>query len=359
MNPTDLLSGIFAETTRAVAEAAPFLLVGLLAAGLLHEFLDTSRIVSALGGRDLRSILAATFLGAPLPLCSCGVLPAALSLHRKGASREATVAFLITTPETGIDSIALTYGLLGPFMAIARPLAAIATGIAAGMLSRLQPPTADVADAGDGPSGKPHAPVHDDQVKKAKAGTRPTRLRLRSAARYAFGPLLDDLTFWLLVAFVLTGILAAALPGEFFARFLPPGMLSFVVMAILGVPTYVCASASTPLAAAMIAKGLNPGAALVFMLTGPATNASTIAIVARLFGRRFVGTYLAAIFGMAVAAGLAVNWILGPYWIPTASFGRSRAISGPWPRGPGKSTGAIRGGVRCCARRSLSGSSSG
>src|SRR5207245_7620596 len=117
---TEILTGVLSETFRAVGEAAPFVLLGLLAAGLLHEFLDTRRIVAALGGRDLRSILAATFLGAPLPLCSCGVLPAALSLRRKGASREATVAFLISTPETGVDSIGVTYGLPGPCMAIAR-----------------------------------------------------------------------------------------------------------------------------------------------------------------------------------------------------------------------------------------------
>jgi hypothetical protein len=315
LSPADLLTGIFIETFRAVAEAAPFVLVGLVAAGLLHGFLDTSRIVAALGGREVPSILAATFLGAPLPLCSCGVLPAALSLRRKGASREATVAFLITTPETGVDSIALTYGLLGPFMAVARPLAAIATGMAAGLLSLVQPPTSEGVDAGEVRPAAADLHGHD-----AKTAARPLRLRLADAVRYAFGPLLDDLAFWLLVAFLLTGLLAGVLPGDFFARFLPPGIPSLAVMALLGIPIYVCASASTPIAAAMIAKGLSPGAALVFMLTGPATNASTIAIVARLFGRRFLGTYLAAIFGMAIAAGLVVNLILGPSWMPSPAL---------------------------------------
>jgi hypothetical protein len=310
----DLLTGILRGTLRALAEAAPFVLAGLIGAGLLHEFLDTSRIVAALGGRNLRSILAATFLGAPLPLCSCGVLPAALSLRRKGASREATIAFLITTPETGVDSIALTYGLLGPFMAIARPLAAILTGLAAGVLSLREPEVAEVVGAPP-PEGHPHA--HETAAENHEERAQPdVRRRFRNSVQYAFGPLLDDLAFWLLVAFLVTGIVSATLPSDFFLRFLPAGLTSLVAMAILGIPTYVCASASTPVAAAMIAKGLSPGAALVFMLTGPATNASTAGIVARLFGRRFVLVYLVAIFGVAVAAGAVVDGLLDPSWTP-------------------------------------------
>jgi hypothetical protein len=314
----DVLLAILSGTFRALAEAAPFVLAGLIGAGLLHEFLDTTRIVAALGRRDLRSILAATFLGAPLPLCSCGVLPAALSLRRKGASREATIAFLITTPETGIDSIALTYGLLGPFMAIARPLAAIVTGIVAGVLSMREPDVSPGLDAaGPGPAADDH--VHEGSGKKSKDRVQPALgRRLRRAFLYAFGPLLDDLSFWLLVAFVITGIVSATLPSDFFPRFLPPGLPSLLVMAVLGIPTYVCASASTTVAAAMIAKGLSPGAALVFMLTGPATNASTAGIVARLFGRRFIFVYLAAIFGVAIASGVLVDAMLDPGWTPPA-----------------------------------------
>ena len=128
---------------------------------------------------------------------------------------------------------------------------------------------------------------------------------------------MDELAFWLLLSFVATGLLAALLPADFFVRFLPSPLLSMVVMAVLGIPTYVCASASTPIAAAMIGRGLDPGAALVFMLTGPATNASTIAIVARMFGRRFVGLYLAAIFGVAIASGLLLSAVVGAGLFPS------------------------------------------
>ncbi len=331
MNPWDLLAGIAVETLRSVTQAGPFVLLGLLAAGLLHEFLDANRIVGALGGRDLRSILAATFLGAPLPLCSCGVLPAALSLRRKGASREATIAFLISTPETGVDSIALTYGLLGPFMALARPLAAIATGIAAGLISLVQPETEKGGTTGDvelhvhEPSGHVHETSGHEGEDRPRLRI---RRRLLQAARYGLVTLLDELAFWLALAFIVTGVLTAALPADFFQRYLPGGFLSLVVMAVLAIPTYVCASASTPVAAAMLAKGLSPGAALVFMLTGPATNASTVGIIARLFGRRFVATYIGAIFAVALAAGVVVNLVLGSAW--TAPLAPDAVSEGSW-----------------------------
>ena len=328
MNPWDFLAGIVIETLRTTAEAGPFVLLGLVVAGLLHEFLDTSRIVKALGRRDFGSILAATFLGAPLPLCSCGVLPAAVSLRKKGASREATVAFLISTPETGVDSIALTYGLLGPFMAIARPLAATVTSIVAGALSLFRPePSGELARSAE---PEPHEHVHPGGSEGAERHPKAMLSRLQAAVHYGFGTLLDSLAFWLAFGFLVTGILVAALPPDFFQRFLPGGLLSLVVMAALAVPTYVCASASTPVAAAMVAKGLNPGAALVFMLTGPATNPSTVAVVARLFGRRFLITYLGAIFGVAIAAGALVNALFGPGWAPPLATAIAGGESVSW-----------------------------
>ena len=319
----NLLYRVFEETYRIVLDSGVFILLGFFLAGVLHEFVDTARIGRLLGGRDLKSILTAALVGAPLPLCSCGVLPTALALRKKGASRESTVSFLISTPETGVDSVLITYGLLGPVMALVRPLAAVATAVAAGLLSL-------VAGGEDGGAEKaeetdPEAPegpavaCHDGSCAPAvepEAPRRGLKGRVDRIARFAFVTMMDELAFWLLLAFVATGLLAALLPADFFLRFLPWPLLSMVVMAIVGVPTYVCASASTPIAAAMIGKGLDPGAALVFMLTGPATNASTIAVVARMFGRRFVAIYLAAIFGVAIGAGLLLNAVIGAGLVP-------------------------------------------
>ena len=319
----NLLFGVFEETYRIVLDSGVFILLGFFLAGVLHEFVDTARIGRMLGGRDLKSILTAALVGAPLPLCSCGVLPTAVALRKKGASRESTVSFLISTPETGVDSVLITYGLLGPVMALVRPLAAVATAVAAGLLSLLAggrdggPEPED--EAGSAPPGNA-APACEDGCGPPAIEEEPPRAglkeRLVRIGRYAFVTMMDELAFWLLLAFVATGLLAALLPPDFFLRFLPWPLLSMVVMAIVGVPTYVCASASTPIAAAMIGKGLDPGAALVFMLTGPATNASTIAVVARMFGRRFVALYLGAIFGVAIGAGLLLNAVVGAGLVP-------------------------------------------
>ncbi len=316
--PVSFLLAVVQETYRVVVDSALFLLVGFVLAGVLHELVDVARVAHALGARNLRSILVATLVGAPLPLCSCGVLPAAVALRRKGASREATVAFLISTPETGADSVLLTYGLFGPLLAVVRPLAAIVTSVVAGLLSLLSPPSPpDLPVLGDAPAGAGRG-----EGEGAGGGLRG---RVERIGRYAFVTMMDELAFWLASAFLLTGILAALLPAGFFLRFLPSPIVGMVLMALIGIPTYVCASASTPLAAALVAKGLSPGAALVFMLTGPATNASTIAVVARLFGRRFLLVYLGAIFGVAIAAGLALDAVLGAGIVPRPAVASAEA----------------------------------
>jgi HflK protein len=319
----NLLYRVFEETYRIVLDSGVFILLGFFLAGVLHEFVDTARIGRVLGGRDLKSILMAALVGAPLPLCSCGVLPTAVALRKKGASREATVSFLISTPETGIDSILLTYGLLGPVMALVRPIAAVATAVGTGILSLV----AGGRDPGAGQAGERDSAGADGGAPACADGTCPPAVepeplrrgvkeRLARIVRYAYVTMMDELAFWLLIAFVTTGLLAALLPADFFLRFLPWPLLSMVVMALVGVPTYVCASGSTPIAAAMMAKGLDPGSALVFMLTGPATNASTIGVVAKMFGRRFVALYLAAIFGVAIGAGLLLNAVIGAGLVP-------------------------------------------
>lgn len=316
-----LLYRVLEETYRIVLDSGVFILVGFLLAGLLHEFVDTARIGRALGERSLKAILKAAFIGGPLPLCSCGVLPMAVALRKKGASREATVSFLISTPETGEEAILLTWGLLGPVLALVRPVIAIVTAVVAGLLSLVaggedeptRPADGEAARVSEGPcceGGSCEEPAPEARKQGA------LRERMARVLRYGFVTMVDDLAFWMLLAFVATGLLGAFLPQDFFLRSLPWPLVTMTLMALVGIPMYVCASASTPIAAAMVAKGLDPGSALVFMLTGPATNASTIAVVARMFGRRFVSVYLGAIFGVAIASGLALNAIIGAGLLP-------------------------------------------
>jgi len=313
----DFLTTVLLQTFGVLYDGGIFVLIGFAVAGLVHVLFDPDRIVRHLGGRTMRSAAVAALFGAPLPLCSCGVLPAAMALRRKGASREATLSFLITTPETGVDSIAVTYAFFGPLLAVVRPVVAIVTALVAaafslrGAAAEPEPPPAldSAPGACDSCDGVPPAHQHDG-LREAQRDPVGLVARLRLAARYAFVDLFDDLGFWLAFAFLLTGLLSAILPGDFFARLLPGTVVPLLAMIAIGVPLYVCASASTPLAALFVAKGASAGAALVFLLVGPATNAATIGAIARLLGRPFLRVYLGAIIGVAVAAGLLLDLAL-------------------------------------------------
>ncbi|NNE08503.1 MAG: SO_0444 family Cu/Zn efflux transporter [Gemmatimonadetes bacterium] len=332
------------ETLYIVFESGIYILLGFLIAGLLHAYLKTDRLIPFLGGRNLRSVLNAALVGAPLPLCSCGVIPTAVALRKKGASREATLSFLISTPETSVDSIALSYGLLGPVIAIVRPIAAIASAFVAGAAHLLfgHDETRDLEaegepngvtktagedtatiDCGCGPEND-HDHDHDHAGHThadpfEPAAPRSHRERLGEAGRYGFVHLFDELAFWFLFGMLLTGFLSAALPDDFFGRTLGTGLFSMLVVVVVGVPLYMCASSSTPVALAFLTKGLNPGAALVFLLTGPATNAATLSVVGRVFGKRFLQIYVGSIVVVAIAFGMALNTFY--QWEPVASLG--------------------------------------
>lgn len=318
---------VFAAAWTVLREGSPYLLAGLVLAGLLHEFVDTRRIAAAMGRRGWRSILIATMFGAPLPLCSCGVLPAAVSLRRKGASRGATLAFMVSTPETGVDSLSLTWGLLGPFFTVVRAAVGMIVGLAVGMVVMLRGgPEKDLDSFGA-------EAAHDENTADEEQSI---GRRFRRALRYGFVDLFGDLALWLLVGFLASGLVKALLPEQFFAGVLGAEWVSFLAMAAFGALTYVCASASTPLAAAMVAGGLNPGAALVFLLTGPATNAATVLVVGRLFGKRVVAIYLGTVVATSFAAGFVLNRI-----VPIGSVAPGQASSVSALRGLVESASAI------------------
>jgi len=302
------------EVVRVLYESGLFVLFGFFVAGLLHHYMSTERIARYLGGRNLRSIVNAAILGAPLPLCSCGVLPTAVALRRKGASREAALSFLVSTPETSVESIAISYSLLGPVFAIVRPVAAVLSAMVAGVAHLVfgvpeeegRGAEVDAVDAVEDTCSTCTSSAHVDGGGESHA-SQPSRFR--SAVHYAFVSLFDDLVFWFLLGVLLTGLIGAILPEGFFARYLGGGLLSMLFAVLVGVPLYMCASGSTPVAAAFLAKGLNPGATLVFLLTGPATNAATITVVGRVFGRRFLQIFIGSVVLTALAAGFAFNRI--------------------------------------------------
>lgn len=311
-------------------ESSVFILLGFTLAGILHEFVPMKLVARRLGQPGLRSIIWATVLGAPLPLCSCGVLPTAAALRRKGASKPAVASFIVSVPETGVDSIAVSYGLMGPIMAVVRPIVAVFTALLAGIACLFV--TRDETDALDEDElrkleeahdhdhdhdhslGLDHDHDHTHTKQKALPGGKNGKLRrwgprLTRMAGYGFRTMLDEVVFWIVTGLVVTGILMAILPDDFFSSTLglDGGILPMLLMAVIGVPLYTCASMSTPIAAGLITTGLSPGAALVFLLAGPATSIASLTIVGKLLGRRSMIAYLLSILVVAIGAGLLLD----------------------------------------------------
>lgn len=289
---------------------APYLLFGFAVAGVLSVIVTPETIERHLGGRGFWPVFKAALVGVPLPLCSCSVIPVAASLRKHGSSRGATASFLLSTPQTGVDSILVTYSLLGPVMAVFRPLAAFLTGIAGGLLTEGLTGPAQGGIQPDASAGD----CADACCCHAKKKAHP----LLRAARHGFVTLPRDISGPMLVGMVVAGVIAVLIPDDFFAGRIGTGIVAIVVMMLLGIPIYVCATASVPIAAALIAKGVSPGAALAFLIAGPATNAATIAALWKMLGGRAMWIYLGTIAFSAVACGLCLDWIFQVKSVPHA-----------------------------------------
>ena len=255
-----------------------------------------------LGGNSKLSVVKASLFGIPLPLCSCGVIPAAIGLRRQGAGRGASAAFLVSTPESGVDSIAITYALLDPVMTVLRPVAAFITATVTGLLINLLPDEPTVAlEAGADESPAEEIPVENQGLWQ----------RIGDGLSYAFGGLLKDIGGWLLVGVAIAGLIGFLVPDDLFVFLQGHNFLSMLAMLLIGIPIYICASASTPIAAALILKGISPGAALVFLLAGPATNAATLTLVGRFWGRAATTVYLFSIAVCSLALGGLTDLLYG------------------------------------------------
>jgi uncharacterized membrane protein YraQ (UPF0718 family) len=351
----DLLWQMAVGFWATVAAMSPYLLFGFFVAGLLSVLISPQMVERHLGGRGLLPVLKASLFGVPLPLCSCGVIPVSMSLHKHGASKGATISFLLSTPQTGVDSILVTYSLLGPVFAIFRPLVAFATGLLGGALVNLfgREPAQNAVGADPrvrpNESGQPQGvaptnpqschpgprsgtaimssrtPLRDRNVVTPDSDPGPQsgsstpcphchppkpQNKFLKALKYGFVTLPRDIGKPLLLGLAVAAVISALVPEHFFAERLGRGLPAMLVMMALGIPIYVCASASVPVAAAMILKGLSPGAALVFLMTGPATNAAGLTTIWNTLGRRTALLYLLAVAGCALAAGLLLDSLI-------------------------------------------------
>jgi uncharacterized protein len=289
-----------------LCEMAPYLLFGFLVAGLLSVFISPEIVERHLGGRGLWPVVKASLMGVPLPLCSCGVIPVAASLRQHGASRGATTAFLLSTPQTGVDSIVVTYSLMGGLFALIRPASAFITGLAGGWLV-----DALTGRANDRPA-VPSLPCPEACC--APVADRGNKF-LR-ALHYGFFVLPRDIANALIVGLIISGIIAAFVPDDFFAGVFGTGIIGMLIMMAAGIPLYVCATGSVPVAAALLLKGVSPGAALVFLMTGPATNAATLAVIWKVLGKKTVAIYLLTLAVCALTSGLLLDYFIRMAGLP-------------------------------------------
>lgn len=412
------ISGILLESWEIFLEAAPFLIFGMGIAGLLNIMVPDQKIMDYLGAPagKVRSVLNASLAGLPLPLCSCGVVPAAMSIRKRGANRGATLSFLISTPETGLDSIAITYALLDPLMAVFRPLATFVTAVLAGLADNFligdEPkkkgnkikeksgkkagvlafstllgtpvqeklcslPSCNCNGSKDLQSTEVHplkmtvktietknadikpleisgksvenllsvsmvSPGLLKNISSCGCGScgyeekkseingndrKPVQKQLLKGIKYAYIELLGDISKWMIIGILLSGIISYTIPENLIQNYLGGGIGSMLVMLLVGIPLYICATASTPLAASLVAKGMSPGTAFVFLLAGPATNAATITMVARFLGKRSAVLYVGVISLCALGAGILLDWLYLKLGInATATLGTAKEL---------------------------------
>lgn len=295
------------EIFELVNEMSPYLLLGFLLAGVMHVFVPSTLYSRYLSGGNFRSVLYSALFGIPLPLCSCGTIPTAMSLYREGASKGATVSFLIATPQTGVDSIIATYSLMGLPFAILRPVAALFTALFGGlMVNRFAT------------DGKPETTVKTDgknpkEEFKEIIG-RGWGRNLWGVLKYAFFDMMQDIGKWLVIGLVVAGLITVFVPDTFFATFQGNTLLSIALVLAFAIPMYLCATGSIPIAVALMLKGLSPGAALVLLMAGPASNAASILVVGKVLGRKAVLFYLLSIIGGATAFALGIDYLLPAEW---------------------------------------------
>ncbi|MCM2680478.1 SO_0444 family Cu/Zn efflux transporter [Echinimonas agarilytica] len=335
-------------------DAAPYLLLGLVIAGLIKAFLPESWVRQQLAGKGSVPVAKAALLGAPMPLCSCSVIPVALGIRRNGASKGSTVSFLISTPETGVDSISLTYAMMGPVMAIVRPVAAVLTALSAGIWVNKTESEQTVASSSTSSHGHSHHSSNTSccaskteakepptssccSPKNASGRTQSKTHKALSGIQYAFGQLFDDILLWLAVGLLIAAAVQTFVPTEWLATW-GSGWVAKGIMLVIGIPMYICASASTPIAAGLMLAGVSPGTVLVFLLAGPATNVSTIAVLRNELGNSVMWKYIITVMLGALLSGVLLDSMLAdgaldlveqqhahaallPMWLSTLSLG--------------------------------------
>ena len=303
----DMVVALISACWLVLGQMAPYLLFGFLMAGVLSVAITPEWVERHLGGRGFGPVFKSSLFGIPLPLCSCGVIPVMASIRRHGAGRGATLGFLLSTPQTGVDSIFATYALLGPVLAVYRPLVALLTGVVGGLAAQVFAP-----DRSDGEDGA----FNMRSCTASCCSEEPRRGLVGRALAYGFVTLPCDIAKPLFVGILIAGAMSVFIQENFLAAYLGGGLVAMLVMMVVGIPIYVCSTASIPIALGFMHMGASPGAALVFLISGPATNAAAISVVWQLLGRRTALIYLITAALGALLAGISLDALY--HYLPPA-----------------------------------------
>lgn len=315
------------EVVYLITGMSPYLLLGFLLAGLMHAFVPGKFYTKYLSRKSFRSVLNAALLGIPLPLCSCGVIPTAMSLRKEGASKGAVVSFLIATPQTGVDSIIATFSLMGLPFAIVRPIAALFTAIFGGVIVDKAEPEKKCCCHSEEKKAEEHSCCchsHKEEVEhvchchsEEERGEGSCHChshksfftKIKEALTYAYVDMMEDIGKWLVIGLVVAAAITVLVPTEYFAVFQGNTLASMLLVLCIAMPMYLCATGSIPIAVALMMKGLTPGAALVMLMAGPACNFASMLLIRRSLGLRTMLVYILSIVLGAVAFGYLIDML--------------------------------------------------
>ncbi len=317
---------------QVINDSSFYLLFGFLLAGLIHEFVSSRRLAKHLGKSNFGSILKASLIGAPLPLCSCGVIPTAVSLRKDGASKESTISFLIATPETGVDSISMSYALLDPLLTIFRPFAAVITSIFAGLTEKAFGKKDEMDDLKLDDENECCGDDDECLCEPVEISQSGFLGRLEKSLKYGFITFFDDIVIYILIGYILAALISTMVPQSLMTQYLGgEGIFPMLAMIAVGVPLYICSTSATPIASALILKGASPGAALLLLLVGPATNIATMLAVGKFLGKRSLILYVFSIIVLSLLLAFLLNFVYTAFSIsPTASLGQGAELIPNW-----------------------------
>lgn len=286
-------------------EMSAYIFFGLIFVGLLNMFISKDMVLKHVGKKNIWSAVKASLFGVPLPLCSCGVIPTAVYMAKNGASKGSVVSFLISTPQTGIDSIIATYGMMGPIFAAFRPIAALIMGIAGGTVTSLFDKNESMFE-----NNQPVKDSCQDSCETEKPANPSLKERFKTSLRYSFVEFIDDIAGQFIVGLFIAGLITYLIPDGYFAKTeVTGGIIGMLIMIAIGAPMYICATASIPIALTLMMKGFSPGTAFVFLAVGPATNAASLAIISKSLGKKTASIYLGMIALLSIVFGYILDWI--------------------------------------------------